>query len=364
MKILFVAPEVAPFARTDGLADFAEALPKAIDKIGHDIRIFTPRYKCVNTDQDSRIKIYFFENEHFKNRSELYSLNGKDYPDNYEAFLSFCQGVLPLIEEIGWKPDIIHCNDWQTGPICLYAKSLPRTAIVYSIHNLTAQGYFPDKEIENFAQVGIENAHVINTVSETYAKEIQTKEYGCGLGAQLKSRADDVYGILNGIDIEVWNSAIDPKIARRYNQMVLSLKVENKIALQRIIGLAVDPALPVLAIDQRLKPVPEFSRLGCQTVPLYPGDSTDQAHRIFAGADMCVLAEPADPVRLICFKYGVVPIELLGGVKKALEAYKKKSDWAKLQQKVMSYNYSWHNSATKYISLYMKAFKKIGIAAL
>src|SRR3989338_120130 len=427
MKILFVAPEVVPFVRTGGLADVAGALPRAIGKIGHDIRVFMPRYKCVDANQDFPLKIYFFESKHFKSRGELYRLNGKDYPDNYEAFLGFCRGVLPLIEEIGWKPDIIHCNDWQTGPVCLYARSLQRTAIVYSVHNMANQGYFPDKEIENFAQVGIENAHVINTVSEKYAKEIQTKEYGCGLEGLLKERTQDIYGILNGLDLDVWNPTTDKRIVKHYNRMTVSLKTLNKTNLQKALGLPVEAGIPLIGLISRLdaqkgfdilaEVITEILQLNCQVVVLGTGDPHYQdlleemkekypariglklgfddtlAHKIYAGSDIFLMPskfEPCGQGQLISFKYGTIPLvrktggladtvhigvdgfvfekyssaALLAAVKEAIEAYKNKAAWAKLQQKVMSYDYSWHNSATRYISLYMKALAKIGIGVM
>ncbi len=427
MKILFVASEVVPFAKTGGLADVAGALPKAIHEFGHDIRLFMPAYKCVDQDQGSGVPVYFFENEHFANREELYCTDGKDYPDNYQAFLLFCQAVLPFLKKMDWRPDIIHCNDWQTGPICLSLREareadrfFKRTASVYSIHNMAYQGVFRDNI--NFARMGIADADVINSVSETYAKEIQAKEFGCGLEGEMQKRKNDIYGILNGIDKELWNPAADQNLAKRYSRMTLSLRLENKLALQKEMGLPPKEEIPLIGIVSRLdiqkgfdilaEAIEQIMQLGCQLIVLGTGDpkyhallqeikqkfpkqiglklgfNNPLAHRIYAGSDMFLMPsryEPCGLGQLISFKYGAIPIvrktggladtvsepengfvfkeysseALLGAVKRAVEAYKNKGNWKKMQEKVMEYDYSWTASAKKYISLYMKAINTV-----
>lgn len=469
MKILFVSPEVVPFAKTGGLADVAGALPKAIRKLGHDIRIFMPRYKKVDPEKwglkpvvqgidiyqakmpGSDLIVYFVENEHFAGREELYMFDGKDHPDNFEAFIAFCKAALPFLEKIDWRPDIIHCNDWQSAPLNLYLHelrkrqpSLKRTAAVYSIHNMAYQGRFPEEknilldEIEmgnmvsggqiTFAKAGILFADVINSVSETYAKEIQTEEFGYGLEGLMQKRSADIYGIVNGVDYELWDPATDKHLVKRYSRMTLSLKVQNKTALQKEMGLPVQEEIPLLGIVSRLdvqkgfdilaEGIEEIMQLDCQLVILGTGDrryhkllekirrkypkhigielgfDAPLAQRIYAGSDMFLLPSKYEPCglgQLISFKYGTVPIArktggladtvrdyaaetgqgngfvfeeynstaLLGAIKRAIEAYKNKPAWKKLQEKIMQYDYSWDASAKKYVSLYMKALDKV-----
>jgi starch synthase len=458
MKILFVSSEVVPFAKTGGLADVAAALPKAIHKIGHDIRIFMPRYKMVDPKkwglkpvapgiQEARmpgtdIIVYFVENEHFAERDELYVLDGRDYPDNFEAFLAFCRAAIPFLKLINWRPDVIHCNDWQSGPLVYYVherrKSDPffaRTAMFYSIHNMAYQGKFPDEKFSSaglpdgcFSKIGFEHADVISSVSETYAKEIQTKEYGHGLEGVLQRRSKDVYGILNGVDYDLWNPATDQSLFKRYSRMTLSLKINNKTALQEKIGLPLKDKIPLLGITSRLdvqkgfdilvEAIADILQLDCQMVVLGTGDpkyhklleeiqkehpdriaiklgfDAELAQQIYAGSDMFLMPSKYEPCglgQLISFKYGTIPIArktggladtvhdfdpksgkgngflfkeysssaLLDAVKRAVQAYKDKSAWKKLQEKVMEYDYSWDASAKKYIALYAKALDKI-----
>lgn len=480
MRILFVSPEVVPFAKTGGLADVAGALPKAIRRLGHDIRIYMPRYKKVDRqkwelkpvvegieadlgDQNEKVDVYetkmpgsdlivyFAGNDHFAKRDELYVVNGKNYPDNCEAFLVFCRAALPFLSKIDWRPDIIHCNDWQSAPLILYLHenrkhkpSLKRTATVYSIHNMAYQGSFSEEknvlmnEIEMgnlvsggriaFAKAGILFADVINSVSETYSKEIQTKEFGYGLEELMQKRSKDIYGIINGVDDELWNPATDKHLVKRYSRMTLSLKTQNKAALQKEMGLPAREEIPLIGMVSRLDIQKGFDILGdamdeimqfdCQMVILGTGDPSyhellekikqehperigiklgfdaSLAQRIYAGSDMFLMPSKYEPCglgQLISFKYGTVPIgrktggladtvqdydveteegdgfifeeynapALLGAIKRAIEAYKNKSAWKKLQEKVMGYDYSWDASAKKYVSLYMKALDKV-----
>jgi starch synthase len=474
MKILFVSPEVVPFAKTGGLADVAGSLPKALKEIGHDVRVFMPRYRKVTGDRkpvtrevsegripDSGVIVYFYENEeYFGSREELYQVKGRDYPDNLERFTAFCQAALKFLKEINWRPDIVHCNDWQSALVIAYLKIIykddpffQRTATVYSIHNMGYQGAFPKDKLPltglgwdqfvpdklefwgNIAltKAGFVYADVINTVSETYAKEIQTPEYGHGLEGLLRSRTRDVYGIVNGLDYDVWNPATDPQIVKRYNRMTLSLKVENKIALQKEQDLPQRKTIPLMGMISRLADqkgfdilagaIEDILHLHCQLVILgtgepkyhellkkmkekYPehigvnlGFDAALAERIYAGSDLFLMPSKYEPCglgQLISFRYGTVPIvrstggladtvkefdpktgegdgftfsqyaskALLSAVKKALQTYEKKSIWKILQEKVMDYDYSWDASAKTYVSLYLKALAKIGIAAL
>jgi len=436
MKILFLSSEVVPFAKTGGLADVAGALPLAIHKLGHDIRIFMPRYGFVDpqpTLPDSEVKIYFFEDERFARRGSLYGIEGKDYPDNAEAFKAYCEAVIPFLQQITWLPDIIHCNDWQSGPLTFYINkarkdgNFQRTATAYSIHNMAYQG--PEAwDGQSFAKVGILNADVINSVSETYAMEIQTPEFGAGLEDIMQSRKEDIYGILNGVDYHLWNPATDQALIKRYSRNTLSLRPPNKTALQKEMGLPQDENIPLLGITTRLdaqkgidilaEALPRLMELDCQIVILGTGDpryhkileelykkyprkiglklgfDAPLAQRIYGGSDMFLMPsryEPCGLGQLISFKYGAIPIvrktggladtvhdydsetdkgdgfvfkeysseALLYAIKRAIETFKDKKAWKKMQARVMEFDYSWDASAKKYISLYMKALDKV-----
>ncbi|MFH1684591.1 MAG: glycogen/starch synthase [Candidatus Margulisiibacteriota bacterium] len=377
----------------------------------------------------SDLTVYFFDNEHFSNRDELYGNSGKDYPDNFEAFLTFSKAAIPFLKKMNWRPDVIHCNDWQSGPMVLSVHELrktdpffQRTAIVYSTHNMAYQGSFPDREIANFAEAGFINADVINSVSETYSKEIQTKENGYGLEEFVKERSQDVYGIVNGIDYEIWNPATDQNLVKRYSKMTLSLRSENKSALQKEMGLQIDESIPLIGIVSRLdvqkgfdilaEAMDDIMQLNCQFCLLGTGDpryhelfndlkskhpdkiglklgfDAALAERIYAGSDMFLMPSKYEPCglgQLISFKYGAIPIvrktggladtvhdakdgfvfeeyssaALLEAIKRAIEAYKDKANWKKMQERVMEYDYSWDASAKKYVALYAKALDKV-----
>jgi len=479
MKVLFVSSEVVPFAKTGGLADVAGALPKAIRDIGHDIRVYMPRYKMVDPGKwglrsavtgievemggdretvdileaqmpGSSLPVYFAENRHFAERDELYMKGGRDHPDNFEAFIAFCRAAIPFVKKLGWIPDVVHCNDWQSAPLILYLHemrkrqpTLKRCAGVYTIHNMAYQGAFPEEKVALlnemdmgnvvhdggilFAKAGILFADVVSSVSGTYSKEIQTAEFGYGLESLMKKRSADVYGIVNGVDYGLWNPAKDPQIVKRYSRNTLSLKVQNKTALQDEMELSRGET-PLIGIISRLDvqkgfdiladAMEDIMRLECQLVILGTGDpryhklleqmrkkypgriglklgfDPGLAQRIYAGSDMFLMPsryEPCGLGQLISFKYGTVPIvrrtggladtvhdldpatgqgngfifedytaaALTAAVKRALEAYKNKTLWKELQERIMDLNYSWDASAKKYISLYMKALDKV-----
>jgi starch synthase len=386
MKILLVSPEVVPFAKTGGLADVAGSLPKALKEIGHDVRIFMPRYKKVTgrlspvTKQvkagklpATDVPVYFYVNEkYFGKREELYQIKGIDCPDNLERFSAFCQAVPKFLKEINWSPDIVHCNDWQSALVIAYLKVLykddpffKRTATVYSIHNIGYLGMFSKEKLlatglgwdqfkpdgvefwDNIAltKAGFAYTDVINTVSETYAKEIQTPEFGHGLDGLLRSRTKDVYGIINGIDYDVWDPATDKNIPKRYSAATLSLKGENKAELQKQNDLPRKKEMPVIGMITRLADqkgldilagaIEEIMHLHCQLVVLGTGDEKYHkllqkmkqkypehiginlkfdaflAELIYAGADLFLMPsryEPCGLGQLISFKYGTLPI--------------------------------------------------------
>ncbi len=308
MKIAIVASEVVPFSKTGGLADVAGALPKFLEKRGHEVCVFTPLYKAVwdkfhptrtnhrisvpvgsdlvqgevwrETLPDSNVTVYFIGNDNYFYRDGLYGDEKGDYSDNCSRFVFFSRGVLEAIKALNLKPDLINSNDWQSGLIPVYAKiadfddpSIRKAAHVFTIHNLAYQGlfwhwdipltnigweHFNYKELEfygkvNFMKGGIVFADTITTVSPTYAKEIQAdEESGAGLDGVLRDRGADVVGILNGIDYSVWNPEIDDLIPKKYSLDKPKGKAECKAELQKYAGLPAQPNVPLVGTISRL----------------------------------------------------------------------------------------------------------------
>jgi len=314
LKILYISSEIAPFAKTGGLADVAGALPKILKENEHDIRLFMPKYASINERKftlrevirlkdinvplgnktaaanvksaflpDSKVQVYFIENKDYFNRPDLYidPETNKDWPDNAERFIFFSRATLEILKILHWQPDIIHCNDWQSALIPLYLKTIfkddpffAETHSLLSIHNIAFQGIFepdilplmgvPDnlfyKEspIEfwgkvNFLKGGIVYADVINTVSKNYAKEIQsTDEFGRGLQFELRKRNRDLYGIVNGIDYSVWDPEVDTLIAANYSRRDFTGKMANKKFLVESLGLSFDENTAVIGTVSRL----------------------------------------------------------------------------------------------------------------
>ncbi len=399
MKILYVASEVAPFAKTGGLADVAGALPKAMKKRGHDARIIMPLYKCIETGgftiKKSRkgvetalagsiqkgmlrqtalgdIPVYLLENKDFYNRSYLYGTPEGDYADNARRFGFFCHGVVELLKRMDFRPDIIHCNDWQTALVPALIRYghdgdpfFMKTALVYTIHNLAYQGIFDREAIAdlgidcsyftvdrmeyygrlNLMKGGILASDIVSTVSGTYCQEIQSEEMGCGLEGVLRQRGRDLYGILNGIDYEEWDPSTDSALYRNYSATARSGKAANKRGLQKQLGLELKQDVPLIAMITRLsaqkgldlveKLLPKLAKQDLQLVILGTGDEKymnmlsefkskgaanisvqlafDQvlARRLYAASDMFLMPshyEPCGLGQLIAFRYGSVPI--------------------------------------------------------
>ena len=345
MKILFAASEVAPFAKTGGLADVAGSLPPAIASLGHEVRVVMPYYRQVgmyasNLKQVATfpvplgtweercdvlegrmgrdIVVYFIKKDIYYDRPELYRTARTDYPDNAERFIFFSRAVPELCRALDYSPDIIHGNDWQTALIPLYLKTLyrgseplQRTRTVFTVHNLGYQGIFwhwdmrltglgwdvfTPEGIEfwgkiNFLKAGLVYADIITTVSKTYSREIQTPEYGYGLEGVLVNRAKDLVGIVNGIDYRTWDPARDRSIAKTYSASRLAGKALCKKALYKLIQLPGSDA-PLIGMVTRLadqkgldiltKALPEIMSLGVQLVILGTGD--ERYHRILSDA--------------------------------------------------------------------------------
>jgi len=312
LKILFVSSEVAPFARTGGLGDVLGALPRTLAKQGHDVKVCLPRYKTVGDfvsklvrldwsapveidgniveagayrqhSSRPRMEYYFIDNDYFFDRPELYRdpKTGKDYKDNLERFLFFDRAVLELVKHLNWRPDVIHCHDWQASLLPTYLKTvyandrlLRGCKTVLTIHNLGYQGIFPADRFElldlpgefnrpvagpleffgklNLLKAGIVTADALTTVSPRYAVEICSPEYGCGLEGVLQQRGDALRGILNGVDYSIWSPSRDSKIPYRYSRSNLSGKRMTLIELMGKAGLPIRDGTPVIGMISRL----------------------------------------------------------------------------------------------------------------
>ncbi len=400
LKIMIVSSEVAPFAKTGGLADVAGALPKKLKELGHDVRVFLPYYDRIKksgiethtavermnvkiTDREescsilkskmgSEVPVYFLKKERYFGRPNLYGTPNGDYEDNAERFIFFSRAALELAKAIEFRADIYHCNDWQTGIVPLYLKShykddafFARTKSVFTIHNLAFQGcfwhfdmhltgltwdYFSPEKIEFFGKIsllkaGLVYADKLNTVSKKYAKEIQTPEHGCGMEGILQKRKKDLYGILNGIDYDVFNPATDRDVVSRYSVEDMSGKAECKAELQKVSNIPQKPHVPIIGIVSRLTNQKGFDLIAdaiedmmsrdIQLVILgtgvekyhvllreiakkYPEKTgffikydVELAPKIYSGSDIFLMPSKFEPCglgQLISMRYGTVPV--------------------------------------------------------
>ena len=301
LKILFVSAEVHPFAKTGGLADVSGALPPALYKLGHDIRVIMPKYSCTSkagkrmqalkvdlelpgfsqkgtlfqSELTDSVPVYLIEHDGYYNREHIYGEPGSDYPDSLERFAYFCRVILEAAKKLDFKPDIIHCNDWHTGLIPVYLKTDPwfsQTKTLFSIHNLGYQGNFPysqlvttgldeslfrEEGIEFYGQIsflkgGLIFADILTTVSPAYSKEIQTPELGFGMEGILQKRSNQLHGILNGVDYTVWNPETDPLIPTNYGSQSLSQKKQCREDLVKMFSLRLNKRTPILCMITRL----------------------------------------------------------------------------------------------------------------
>lgn len=309
LKILMVASEASPYAQTGGLADVIGALPDALARLGHQVSVALPFYRDISQragdlgltekpmtlpvgndqaqiylhqpDKTKNHSLVFIGNDELYDRENLYGDQTGDYPDNDRRFSFFARAALEACKRLNFRPDIIHCHDWQAGLAPVYLKTdyqedpvFRNTASVFSIHNLGYQGLFPHESlgiaglrydkvfhidgVEFYGQIsflkgGINYSEIVSTVSPRYAREIQTSEYGCGMEGVLSSRKDAVFGILNGVDYEQWNPQTDPALAAPFSLEDLRGKSACKKALLAELGLP-DSLLeqPVIGIVSRL----------------------------------------------------------------------------------------------------------------
>ena len=306
MKILMVTSEAVPFAKAGGLGDAVSALSRALERAGHDVRIALPRYYCVDRTQleplegplgvpvgdgeelatvyratlpGSSVPVYFLEHEGFFGRDGIYGDRAEsDFADNPERFSFLSRAAFQLCRRIGWVPDIFHAHDWPTSLVPVYLRHAEQhsefasSASVLSIHNLGYQGLYSKRSFPyfglpwelfhgagfefydktNLLKAGITSADCLTTVSPTYAREIQTPEFGFGLDGLLRYRSENLVGILNGVDLEEWNPETDSFLPATYSSADLSGKAACKAAVQKELGLPVDAGRPLVGMVSRL----------------------------------------------------------------------------------------------------------------
>jgi len=406
MKIVMVASEVAPFSKEGGLADVLGALPVALAGLGHDVTVITPLYRGVRAQAerigwplerlepgvfpvpigdteaeaalwvsrlpDSNVRVVFLQNDRYYDRGGFYtnSTDHTDYSDNAERFIFLARGALEACRFLHIEPDVVHAHDWHTGlvPVYMkhvYAEEFGETPSVFTIHNLAYQGLFWHWDMKTaglpwelftwrqleyygnlcFLKAGLVFADALTTVSRTYGREVQTEQYGCGMHGVLQERAEDLHGIINGIDQNVWNPATDPWIAAHYDADDLAGKRECKAALQQRFDLTVDIERPLVGLICRLvdqkgldllaEALPTLVERDVQFVILGTGEpryhrmlenlaadhpdsfacmiayDEELAHMIEAGSDIFLMPsrfEPCGLNQLYSMRYGTVPV--------------------------------------------------------
>ncbi len=476
-RLLFVASEAYPLIKTGGLADVAGSLPEVLRQKGMDVRLLLPAYQHVlesidppalvadmEVDGDAlrilstrlpgtKVDTWLLEHPLFSQRpgNPYHDSHGAPWPDNADRYMLLCRVAAAIATgEAGldWRPDVLHCNDWHTGPaIALTHLREQRPRTVFTIHSLAHMGLFDratferlrlpqhfwsDSALEFYGQCsfikgGLVYADYITTVSPTYATEICESPGGMGLEGLLSQRRDRLVGILNGIDSQVWNPASDPYLVQTYSQESVADKARNKAALQADLGLAslddrplvglvgrlveqkgLELILPVLAdilacpvqlvilgtgeprYEQQLKAAATVNPDAMAVVLAY---DESLAHRIEAAADVFLmpsLFEPCGLNQLYSLRYGTLPLvrsvggladtvvdsnphtladgsatgfvfqrpdaaELLAALRRACALWYEQSVWRQVQLNAMSQDFSWQQSANRYLQLYNTA---------
>ncbi|MDT3695356.1 MAG: glycogen synthase GlgA [Ignavibacterium sp.] len=486
MKIAFITTECVPYAKTGGLADVAGSLPKALEKLGCEVKIFMPKYNSIEESRkglrynwdigemivringidrpvhlhqaklpNSDVEVNFIDCPHYFYRNAIYTND----IDEDERFILFSKGVIETLQRFAWAPDVIHCNDWQTGLIPLFIKDnynwdrmFDKTATVFTIHNIAYQGrfsksalsaaeirgslYYPGGPVEfedsvSFMKTGIVFADLINTVSNKYSHEILKEEHGAGLHNILRARKPDVYGILNGVDYSEWDPETDKFLPYKYSLKDLSGKTKNKKFLMDHFNLPFDEERPLIGMVSRLVQqkgfdifagaINELMSLNAQWIILgsgenkyesfirrlpqyftgkigtYIGYNNELSHLIEAAADIFVMPsryEPCGLNQIYSLKYGTIPVvrktggladtvkdwdeenqfgfdhgngfsfydytsyALSSSVERAVNTFKEKDIWKKIQLNGMVQDFSWKTSAEKYLELYKMAKEK------
>lgn len=397
LRILYLASEMMPFVKTGGLADVAGALPKELKRLGHEVCVLLPKYEAVAKGKWRTrvvfksfpiklggvvyrvgvercyaipgVEIYLIDYPDFYNRPHLYG-----YHDDALRFALFCRAAIELPKALSFQPQVIHCNDWQTGLVPAYLNTTDlydsffiRTATLFTIHNLGYQGNFPPALLSDvglpweifsingvefyghfsFMKAGLFYSDMLTTVSPRYAQEIQREELGEGFHGLLSTRSNDLVGILNGVDYDLWNPKKDGLIPVNYDASTVDRKRQNKPHLQKHLGLPVGAQIPVIGVVSRLawqkgfellieaagelltkhdlqlvilgageeryeRAFTELSKAYAQKVGARIGVYDEPlAHLIYAGADMFLMPsryEPCGLGQMISLRYGTLPI--------------------------------------------------------
>ena len=405
MKILLASSEAHPYSKTGGLADMIGALARTLARLGHQVGLVTPLYSGIrerfpqlkrldlaldfplgahrvqaevwSLEPGDSLTIYFIEQAAFYQRSELYQIQGADYADNAERFIFFSKAVAHLAMHLPWKPEVVHLNDWQSGLAALFLEherrlsgrnAASRTCL--TIHNLAYQGVFPGAQYAltnlpsdyftpggvefyghlNCLKAGIAYADVLTTVSPRYAREIMTREFGCGLDGLLRDRQRSLLGILNGVDYTEWNTINNPFLGHPYSSGDFDGKQADKLELQKEFGLPANAEVPLFGsigrlveqkgVDIMLGALEEMLSADLQTIVLGSGASMFQkafqqlaarfpsrlavhigwdqglSHRIEAGSDFFLMPsrfEPCGLNQMYSLRYATVPIVRITG---------------------------------------------------
>ncbi len=462
-----VSSEATPWAKTGGLADVVGSLPSALQALGDQVAVVIPRYGSIDVKHtrrvwdhapvffgqaqfdiaiyqaDAEFPLYLVDCPPLFERSGLYGEGGVDYPDNHIRFAVFCRAALNVARFL-FRTDVFHCHDWQAGLVPVYLKTTFSTdptflgsKTLFTIHNLGYQGIFPEtvvaevgidpqvytpQGLEFFGQInylkgGITFGDALNTVSPTYAREIQTHEYGFGLDGALRARADILSGILNGVDYREWNPENDPLIPARYSPADLANKrlckqhliaefglpaaameapllgVVSRFTSQKGTDLIAEAAAGIVAEGMCLvaqgSGEPDYEESFQQMAAQYPGRiavrigyDNARAHRIEAGTDIFLMPSQYEPCglnQMYSLRYGTVPVvratgglndtieeatgfkfveyssqALLAALRTATQAFSNRAGWEAMMRRGMEQDFSWSRSAADYSALYRK----------
>ncbi|MFZ3215454.1 MAG: glycogen synthase GlgA [Candidatus Acidiferrales bacterium] len=417
MKILFISSEGLPYSKTGGLADVVGALPKALAEMGHEVAVLLPRYRgnrissilvsSVTVTLGGKLRFpaigegaavggvrYFFVDDRgYFDREQLYGEKGADYPDNAERFTEFSRVAIEFMKRV-WLPDVVHCNDWQTALVPLLLRTqhaedpvVRGLPVVFTIHNIAYQGLFPREVMRtiglpetfftmdrlefygkvNFLKGGLLYADYLSTVSRRYAQEIQTPEFGNGLEGVIRGRADQLVGILNGVDYAVWSPEVDTFIAQNYSVHNLEGKrackrdllqqfklpadkpenleravvgIVSRFVDQKGFDLIAEVAGELLKDNLTLVAVgagqPEYERFFKELAEKNPGRvgvkigyDNPLAHKVEAGADIFLMPsryEPCGLNQIYSLRYGTVPVvRATGGLDDTVQNYDAKT---------------------------------------
>jgi starch synthase len=464
-RILMVASEASPFAKTGGLADVLGSLPAALARRGEEVGVVIPRYRIAQVNDPERIwnampvhvgphrflvdidqviyhgvRYLFLHCPRLFDRPGIYNQAEVDYADNHIRFGLLNRAALEIARLI-FRPDVFHAHDWPAGLLALYLRSgfagdptFFGAKTVLTIHNLGYQGNFPASALGDlgidpalhhpegleffgrisFLKAGVVWSDAVNTVSPTYAREVQTPEFGFGFDGLLRSRAHKLTGILNGVDYDEWDPQHDPYLPAHYSSADLSGKLQCKLALLDELGLPHNPDRPLIGIVSRFVHQKGFDLLGEIAAPLAEenvafavlgsgdgriesmlryfgyvrpdkfgvriGYDNGLAHRIEAGADMFLMPsryEPSGLSQMYSLRYGTVPIvratggledtvddetgfkfrgysplALFGAIREALGAHEDRQSWQSRMRRGMAKDFSWDVSAARYQELY------------